>query len=142
MSRNFLIHLSDVFDITQGNSPMHHTGAALTFSSLSLLHEAAWRAEETTRHNQTNTYKSIKDAFKSAPQWALFLCLRTGLRQRCDNAGAILGHSSPLSPWLLHPASGSATQRQRALLTACTNCRHLLHGMDSCFPRLGPGRVC
>ncbi len=54
---------------------MHHVGANLTFSSLSLLHEAAWRAEETTRHNQTNTYKSIKDAFKSAPEGALFLCL-------------------------------------------------------------------
>lgn len=57
---------------------MHHVGANLTFSSLSLLHEAAWRAEETTRHNQTNTYKSIKDAFKSAPEGRFFYaCLHT-----------------------------------------------------------------
>lgn len=61
---------------------MHHVGANLTFSSLSLLHEAAWRAEETTRHNQTNTYKSIKDAFKSAPEGALFLCPSTHLMQQ------------------------------------------------------------
>ena len=127
MSQNFLIHLSDVFDITQGNSPMHHTGAALTFSSLSLLHEAAWRAEETTRHNQTNTHKKHQRCVQKRPSVGAFFMPAHKLEAAVRQCRRHLRAFTPALPWLLHPAFCSAAP-------AATRAVHGMHQLQAFAP--------